>query len=179
MINVLCFYPQHPNVLNRRSRSPVVLVFSTHSAPVIRHSLMTVSSLGDLSPCDPLRVILWAPGMVVCVFLLSLLPMFMCLLADSLGGDIYWAVGASLIGDILHKPHWPLKSHFFVNAGNLDSLDHGQRPIFNASCVDCNSRTSIYHIYSRTPQPDSQQISSSTIYICRPRCRLPFRANSR
>ncbi|KAG1735590.1 surface antigen-domain-containing protein [Suillus paluster] len=42
---------------------------------------------------------------------------------DSLGGDIYWSTGASLVSDIPRKPHWPIKSHIFVNAGRLDAVD--------------------------------------------------------
>ncbi|KAF9816961.1 hypothetical protein IEO21_03726 [Rhodonia placenta] len=42
---------------------------------------------------------------------------------DSLGGDLYWATGVSLITDIPYKPDWPVKTHFFVNAGRLDAMD--------------------------------------------------------
>ncbi|KAF8508251.1 surface antigen-domain-containing protein [Hysterangium stoloniferum] len=42
---------------------------------------------------------------------------------DSLGGDVYWAAGASLIGNLPRKPHWPLKTHLFVNIGRLDSME--------------------------------------------------------
>ncbi|KAF8582575.1 hypothetical protein K439DRAFT_1635230 [Ramaria rubella] len=42
---------------------------------------------------------------------------------DSLGGEVYWATGASIIGNIPSKPHWPLKTHLFVNAGRLNALD--------------------------------------------------------
>ncbi|KZV87741.1 hypothetical protein EXIGLDRAFT_773379 [Exidia glandulosa HHB12029] len=48
---------------------------------------------------------------------------------DSLGGDLYWAAGVSLIGDIPRKPHWPLKTHAWVNAGRLDGLDLARRPL--------------------------------------------------
>ncbi|PVG00819.1 hypothetical protein CPB86DRAFT_728922, partial [Serendipita vermifera] len=47
---------------------------------------------------------------------------------DSLGGDIYWAAGVSLIGDIPRKPHWPLKPHIYVNAGKLSTLDRSRPP---------------------------------------------------
>ncbi|KAF8484102.1 surface antigen-domain-containing protein [Gautieria morchelliformis] len=43
--------------------------------------------------------------------------------SDSLGGDVYWAVGASLVGDMPGKGHWPVKTHLFVNAGRLDRLE--------------------------------------------------------
>jgi len=41
---------------------------------------------------------------------------------DSLGGDLFWAVGASLITHLPRKPHWPVKAHAFLNAGQLESL---------------------------------------------------------
>ncbi|KAH7100294.1 surface antigen-domain-containing protein [Auriculariales sp. MPI-PUGE-AT-0066] len=41
---------------------------------------------------------------------------------DALGGDLYWAAGASLIADIPRRPQWPLKTHAFLNAGRLDAL---------------------------------------------------------
>lgn len=43
--------------------------------------------------------------------------------ADSLGGDLYWSTGLSLISNIPNKGHWPVKSHVFVNAGRLDAID--------------------------------------------------------
>ncbi|KAF8880024.1 surface antigen-domain-containing protein [Infundibulicybe gibba] len=43
--------------------------------------------------------------------------------ADSLGGDLYWSAGASLISNIPRKPSWPVKTHLWVNAGRLDGID--------------------------------------------------------
>ena len=43
--------------------------------------------------------------------------------ADSLGGDLYWAAGLSIISNIPSKAHWPVKTHVFVNAGRLNSHD--------------------------------------------------------
>ncbi|KAI0726576.1 surface antigen-domain-containing protein [Fomitopsis betulina] len=45
---------------------------------------------------------------------------------DSLGGDLYWAAGLSLISDIPKRPQWPVKLHGFVNLGRLDSRDKSQ-----------------------------------------------------
>jgi len=42
---------------------------------------------------------------------------------DSLGGELYWAAGLSLISDFPKKPHWPVKTHLFLNAGRLDNID--------------------------------------------------------
>ncbi|KAF8736125.1 hypothetical protein AX14_000848 [Amanita brunnescens Koide BX004] len=47
---------------------------------------------------------------------------------DSLGGDIHYSLGVSVVSDIPKKPHWPIKSHVWVNCGQLDSLDR-TRPI--------------------------------------------------
>ncbi|KAF9076566.1 mitochondrial protein [Rhodocollybia butyracea] len=43
--------------------------------------------------------------------------------SDSLGGDLYWSTGFSVISDIPRKKHWPLKMHMFLNAGRLDVVD--------------------------------------------------------
>ncbi|KAG8995249.1 hypothetical protein FRB94_009324 [Tulasnella sp. JGI-2019a] len=45
---------------------------------------------------------------------------------DSLGGDMYWSAGLSVISDIPKKPAWPIKFHAFVNAGRLDPLDRSK-----------------------------------------------------
>lgn len=47
-------------------------------------------------------------------------------IADSLGGDIYYSLGLSVVSDIPQKPHWPIKSHIWVNCGQLDSLDRSK-----------------------------------------------------
>lgn len=47
---------------------------------------------------------------------------------DSLGGNLYWSAGASLISDIPRKPHWPVKTHLFLNAGRLDVMDKCTSP---------------------------------------------------
>jgi len=49
------------------------------------------------------------------------------LIDNSLGGEIYWSVGASIIGDIPHKPHWPVKTQLFVNLGRLDMVNRCTR----------------------------------------------------
>ncbi|KAJ7885101.1 surface antigen-domain-containing protein [Mycena olivaceomarginata] len=43
--------------------------------------------------------------------------------ADSLGGEMYWSAGLSVISDIPKKPQWPVKTHAWVNAGRLDDVD--------------------------------------------------------
>jgi len=42
---------------------------------------------------------------------------------DSLGGELYYSAGASVISDIPAKAHWPVKAHLWVNAGRLDSVN--------------------------------------------------------
>ena len=51
------------------------------------------------------------------------LPVIPYLAADSLGGDLYWSAGLSLISDIPRKPQWPVKLHGFINAGRLGCID--------------------------------------------------------
>jgi hypothetical protein len=46
--------------------------------------------------------------------------------ADSVGGELYYSAGASVISDIPFKAHWPVKTHLWVNAGRLDSIDQGR-----------------------------------------------------
>lgn len=46
----------------------------------------------------------------------------MCI-ADSLGGDAYWSLGASVISNIPKKPSWPVKLHAWVDAGKLEGID--------------------------------------------------------
>ncbi|KAH7921552.1 hypothetical protein BV22DRAFT_1038526, partial [Leucogyrophana mollusca] len=61
--------------------------------------------------------------------------------SDSLGGELYWSTGLSLISDIPRKSHWPIKSHIFVNAGRLDSMNKAKDTTENF--VDCLSRPSV------------------------------------
>lgn len=42
---------------------------------------------------------------------------------DFIGGDLHWAAGISLVTPLPKRPEWPLKPHFFVNAGRLASVD--------------------------------------------------------
>jgi len=50
---------------------------------------------------------------------------------DSLGGELYWAAGLSLISDFPKKPHWPVKTHLFLNAGRLDNIDRAKSVALN------------------------------------------------
>ncbi|KAJ7201668.1 surface antigen-domain-containing protein [Mycena pura] len=43
--------------------------------------------------------------------------------SDSLGGEMYWSAGLSVITHIPQKPQWPVKTHAWVNAGRLDDID--------------------------------------------------------
>lgn len=42
---------------------------------------------------------------------------------DSIGGQVYYSAGASIVSDVPTKPHWPLKLHAWANAGRLDGVD--------------------------------------------------------
>ncbi|KAI0264616.1 surface antigen-domain-containing protein [Gloeopeniophorella convolvens] len=45
---------------------------------------------------------------------------------DALGGELFWAAGASVLAHVPRKPHWPLKLHAFVNAGQLAARRPGE-----------------------------------------------------
>lgn len=49
-------------------------------------------------------------------------------LVDSLGGNAFWAAGASLFAPIPARPDWPLKLHAFANMGQLMQV-HPRVPI--------------------------------------------------
>ncbi|KAK7060187.1 hypothetical protein VNI00_000952 [Paramarasmius palmivorus] len=51
--------------------------------------------------------------------------------SDSLGGDLYWSTGVSVITDIPQKPDWPIKTHFYLNAGRLDVVNKSRSLIDN------------------------------------------------
>lgn len=42
---------------------------------------------------------------------------------DSLGGELAYGLGASLLLPVPNKEHWPLKIHSFVNAGKVVRYD--------------------------------------------------------
>jgi len=62
-------------------------------------------------------------------------------LADSVGGDVYWAAGLSMISNIPSKSNWPIKTHVFVNAGRLDSHDKSRK--FTDNLVEFLAKPSI------------------------------------
>ncbi|KII84672.1 hypothetical protein PLICRDRAFT_701821 [Plicaturopsis crispa FD-325 SS-3] len=60
---------------------------------------------------------------------------------DSVGGELYWSAGLSVISNIPRKPHWPIKTHAYINAGRLDTLDKSRTLADNVA--DCLSRPSV------------------------------------
>ena len=45
---------------------------------------------------------------------------------DSLGGDLAWALGASLFSPLPRLAHWPLRLHSFLNVGKVVGYDSGE-----------------------------------------------------
>ena len=43
--------------------------------------------------------------------------------ATSVGGDLYYSLGLSLLGNIPRRPQWPVKLHAWINAGRLQGID--------------------------------------------------------
>ncbi|KAJ6571994.1 surface antigen-domain-containing protein [Mycena capillaripes] len=46
--------------------------------------------------------------------------------SDSLGGELYWSAGLSVISHVPKKEDWPIKTHAWVNAGRLDDIDRSR-----------------------------------------------------
>lgn len=45
------------------------------------------------------------------------------LAATSVGGDLYYSLGLSILGDIPRRPQWPTKFHAWINAGRLQGIN--------------------------------------------------------
>ncbi|KAF9220729.1 hypothetical protein BS17DRAFT_769068 [Gyrodon lividus] len=43
--------------------------------------------------------------------------------ATSVGGDLYYALGLSVLGNVPKRPEWPVKLHGWVNAGRVQGID--------------------------------------------------------
>lgn len=44
---------------------------------------------------------------------------------DSLGGELAWGLGVSVLAPIPGKAEWPVKVHSFLNFGKVVSYDRG------------------------------------------------------
>ena len=65
-------------------------------------------------------------GEIRSTFSIVLFRNLLVCVVDSLGGELCWAAGLSLISDFPKKPHWPVKTHLFLNAGRLDNINRGE-----------------------------------------------------
>ena len=125
---------------------------------------LDLCSLGQLS--GPLNIRLFKTKSMgpcdgcVCTSILRKWPLQLtCWSVDSLGGDMYWLTGLSIILDIPKKGHWPLKSHLFINAGWLDAKNSSQPNFYCAqesnwlvvlcllqdNILDCISKLSVVY----------------------------------
>ncbi|KAN0086030.1 Surface antigen domain containing protein [Tylopilus felleus] len=50
--------------------------------------------------------------------------------STSVGGDIYYSLGLSILGNIPRRPQWPTKLHAWINAGRLQGIDGS--PLFGS-----------------------------------------------
>lgn len=64
--------------------------------------------------------------------------------ATSVGGDLHYSLGLSILGDIPRRPQWPTKFHAWINAGRLQGID-GRMYFF--------SHFSIHDAYSGLSSP--------------------------
>ena len=53
--------------------------------------------------------------------------------ATSVGGDLYYSLGLSILGNIPKRPNWPTKIHAWINAGRLQGIDECA-PSFSPCC---------------------------------------------
>lgn len=44
-------------------------------------------------------------------------------LATSVGGDLYYSLGLSILGNVPTRPQWPTKLHAWINAGRLQGIN--------------------------------------------------------
>lgn len=121
----------------------------------------------------------------VCVFVVSVRDVaFSCDVlergtVDSLGGDYYWAAGLSLISNLPPKPHWPLKAHFFLNAGQLQGSQPGTSAFFPSSTVSALSSSDYFcppilvgHPHRQIPPRYPRHLRLQTLHIRRRRTHL-------
>lgn len=52
--------------------------------------------------------------------------------ADSLGGDLAWALGVSVFAPFPTKKEWPVKLHGFLNTGRVVGWESGKLPILRS-----------------------------------------------
>ncbi|KAJ7033195.1 surface antigen-domain-containing protein [Mycena alexandri] len=73
--------------------------------------------------------------------------------SDSLGGEMYWSTGLSVISHIPKKKEWPVKTHAWVNAGRLDDIDKSRslRDNISASLSKPSVSVGIGLIYNFDP----------------------------
>ena len=45
---------------------------------------------------------------------------------DSLGGDMGWGMGVSVLAPFWNKAHWPVRLHSFVNLGKVVGYEKGE-----------------------------------------------------
>jgi hypothetical protein len=91
--------------------------------------------------------------------------------ADSLGGDLSYALGASLITPFPFKPQWPVNGHLFLNAGSLEQWRTGELPLLRPLWLIVLGRS--------TCIPDFEQLDLSTFCQRGNWCPLPTGSDPR
>lgn len=84
---------------------------------------------------------------------------------------MYWSAGLSLISNIPRKGHWPVKTHAWINAGRLDTIDR-------CECSNIYSLVLSGSVLILFSAPTSKQYSLvlvKAIHICRNRLDIPLR----
>ncbi|KAL4399154.1 mitochondrial outer membrane protein [Malassezia pachydermatis] len=82
-----------------------------------------MKTLDNRAPCLSDRFMLGGP---TCVRMFRMNTLGPKQKHESLGGDAYWAAGASLLAPIPTRSHWPLRLHTFLNTGQLMQMQPHQ-----------------------------------------------------
>lgn len=82
----------------------------------------------------------------------------MCCVEDSLGGEVYYSVGLSVVSDIPTKEHWPVKLHGWMNAGRLDTIGPGGALFSSPFLFLCLERPTNPNILFLAPKPTPKSL---------------------
>ncbi len=59
------------------------------------------------------------------------------IIADSLGGDLAFALGLSVFAPLPYRPQWPVKLHSFINTGKVVGWHGGECAQAGRICYSC------------------------------------------
>lgn len=87
-------------------------------------------------------------------------------IADSIGGDAYWSLGASIISDVPKKPSWPVKLHAWVNAGRLEGINRctsSLSPLLILALVNITHRPILFSRKTALPPKEALEQTKTSL----------------